>query len=80
MSSFAQGLGRLALRQDIAFNGVKVFSATMFQQRDQLGEAVTAWIADNPSKRVTEFIVTQSSDEAFHCIAITVFFFEDSHR
>jgi hypothetical protein len=26
------------------FNGVKVFSATMAQERENLGEKVTAWI------------------------------------
>jgi len=76
MSSGAQGSGHLIVRPDLIFNGVKVFSATMFQQRDQLGDTVTAWIAANPTKQVTDFVVTQSSDEAFHCIAITVFYAE----
>lgn len=69
--------GQLVLRKDVPFNGVKVFSATMVADRDQLGEKVTAWIASNPDKKVTNVVVTQSSDEAFHCIAITVFYFED---
>jgi hypothetical protein len=56
------------------FNGVKVFSATMAQERDQLGEKVTAWLADRPNLLVVDTIVTQSSDEAFHCLAITVFY------
>jgi hypothetical protein len=56
------------------FNGVKVFSATMAQERDQLGEKVTAWLADRPGLLVVDTIVTQSSDEAFHCLAITVFY------
>ena len=59
------------------FNGVKVFSATMAQERDQLGEKVSAWLADHPSCRVVDTIVTQSSDEAFHCLAITLFYWED---
>lgn len=59
------------------FNGVKVFSATMAQERDQLGEKVTAWLADRPGLTVVDTIVTQSSDEAFHCLAITVFFREE---
>lgn len=59
------------------FNGVKVFSATMAQERDQLGEKVSAWLAGNPSCKVVDTIVTQSSDEAFHCLAITVFYWED---
>jgi hypothetical protein len=70
----SQDLDQLPARRHRAFDGVKVFSATMFQQRDQLGEVVTAWIAANPSKKVTEIVVTQSSDASFHCIAITVFY------
>ena len=56
------------------FNGVKVFSATMAQERENLGEKVTAWIRDHQDWKIVETIVTQSSDEAFHCLAITVFY------
>ena len=56
------------------FNGVKVFSATMAQDRDQLGEKITSWLAANKGVKVVDKIVTQSSDEAFHCLAITLFF------
>ncbi|HJZ88985.1 MAG TPA: hypothetical protein VKN99_27630 [Polyangia bacterium] len=59
------------------FNGVKVFSATMAQERDQLGERITAWLRDHPSVKVVDTIVTQSSDESFHCLAITLFYWED---
>lgn len=62
------------------FNGVKVFSATLVQQRDQLGETVTAWIAANPRAEIRDIVVTQSSDETFHCIAITVFYWEPVAR
>ncbi len=72
--------GQLTLRKDVKFNGVKVFSATMVADRDQLGEKVTNWINSNTEKKVTDLVVTQSSDEAFHCIAITVFYFEDVRR
>ena len=58
------------------FNGVKVFSATMAQERDQLGEKITAWLASHPNVQIVDKIVTQSSDEAFHCLAITLFFNE----
>jgi hypothetical protein len=56
------------------FNGVKVFSATMAQERDQLGEKITQWLAAHPGVEIVDKIVTQSSDEAFHCLAITLFF------
>ena len=58
------------------FNGVKVFSATMFPDRDSLGDKVTAWLAARPELRLVDIVVSQSSDAAFHCIAITVFYFE----
>ncbi len=70
--------GTLSLRKDLKFNGVKVFSATMVADRDQLGEKVTDWMAKNQGKKVTDIVITQSSDEAFHCIAITVFYWEDT--
>jgi len=60
------------------FNGVKVFSATMFADRDRLGEKVTEWMASHRQLEVTEFTLTQSSDAAFHCIAITVFYRDSS--
>ena len=62
------------------FNAVKVFSATMAPERDNLGEKVTAWLRSRPNVQVTDTIVTQSSDAAFHCLAITVFYWEDSGR
>lgn len=72
--------GQLTLRRDVMFNGVKIFSATMVADRDQLGEKVSAWMKNNPHLKVTDIVVTQSSDEAFHCIAITVFFWGDNSR
>lgn len=71
----AHSSGQFVIRPDQIFNGVKVFSATMFQQRDQLGDRVTEWMTANPSKQVTEFVVTQSSDAEFHMVAISVFYF-----
>ncbi len=65
--------GRVVLREG-GFNGVKVFTATMFADRGVLGEKVTSWIAEHPENQLTEIIVTQSSDASFHCIAISVFY------
>lgn len=77
-ANLANQSGQITLRKDVKFNGVKVFSATMVADRDQLGEKVTAWIqANKEAKKVTDIVITQSSDEAFHCIAITVFYWED---
>lgn len=64
-----------------AFNGVKVFCATMVAQRQTLGEEVTRWLDEARRTRagfeVVDITVSQSSDEAFHCISICVFFKED---
>ena len=70
--------GQVTLRRGVKFNGVKLFSATMVADREQLGEKVTAWMANNPALKVTNIVITQSSDDAFHCIAITVFYWEDA--
>ena len=58
----------------MGFNGVKVFSATKAKDREELGESITRWLRANPHCRVTDKIVTQSSDSEFHCITITLFF------
>ena len=65
------------LPEKMKFNGVKVFSATMAQERENLGEKVTAWLDNHKSAKIVDKIVTQSSDEAFHCLAITLFYFEE---
>lgn len=65
---------RIVLRPSTPFNGVKVFSATMFNDRQLLGEKITAWIAENPLNELVEIDVTQSSDASFHCIALTIFY------
>lgn len=72
--------GTITIRKDLLFNGMKIFSATMMNDREHLGEKVTAWIRDNPQAKLTDITVTQSSDEAFHCIAITVCFHEQLNR
>ena len=59
------------------YNGAKVFSATMVMDRERLGDKITDWIQDNPHCEVRDVVITQSSDEAFHCIAITLFYWED---
>jgi len=57
-ANLANQSGQLVLRKDLQFNGVKVFSATMVADRDQLGEKVTAWINTHPEKKVTNLVVT----------------------
>jgi len=63
-------------RVTAGFNGIKVFSATMVADREKLGDRVTDWIAAHPELEIVEIVQTQSSDENFHCIALTVFYAE----
>ena len=56
------------------FEGVKVFSATMQLERDQLGERVAQWLANHPQLEVVEHLVLQSSDNRFHCLSIILFY------
>ncbi len=58
----------------MSFNAVKVFSATTATDREDLGERVNRWLRDNPDAEVVDKVVTQSSDEAYHCITITLFY------
>jgi hypothetical protein len=61
----------------VAFNGVKVFSATMQRNRDSLGDRVREWLESNSRIRVVDSVVCQSSDDAFHCLSITLFYEEE---
>ena len=54
--------------------GVKVFSATKARDRQELGEAVTEWLRQNPNYEIVDKVVTQSSDDDFHCLSITIFY------
>ncbi len=58
------------------FNGVKVFSATMQQDRERLGETITAWLTAHPRVRVVDKVIRQSSDDAFHCLSVVLFYIE----
>lgn len=53
---------------------MKVFSGTTYADRASLGDRVTGWLAAHPAYSVVDIVVTQSSDEAYHCIAITIFY------
>lgn len=55
-------------------NGVKVFSATKMQDRAVLGEAVTDWIRAHSTVEIEDIVITQSSDNEFHCLAITLLY------
>jgi hypothetical protein len=55
-----------------SINLIKVFSATKARERDELGERITAWIQANPAVQVLRTLVTQSSDERFHCLSVVL--------
>lgn len=61
----------------MAFNGVKVFSATKAREREDLGEIITRWLRANAGIRIVDKVVTQSSDREFHCLTITLFYQKD---
>jgi hypothetical protein len=58
----------------LSFTGVKVFSSTLADDRAQMGEKIAEWLRKNPDVEVVDQVVTQSSDSAYHCLAITLFF------
>lgn len=55
-------------------NGAKIFSARRGGWRNELGEAVTGWLATHPTFRIVDFMISQSSDARVHCISICVFY------
>src|SRR5512146_816683 len=56
------------------FTGVKVFSATKAKEREELGETVTRWLRSNADLEIVDRVVTQSSDDEFHCLSIVLFY------
>jgi len=60
----------------MCFTGMKIFSATMFRDRETLGERVSQWLSDNPNFEIVDHLVTQSSDNAFHCVSVSLFYRE----
>nr|WP_242395949.1 hypothetical protein [Anaeromyxobacter sp. SG63] len=56
------------------FTGVKVFSATKAKDREELGGTVTRWIRSNADLEIVDRVVTQSSDDEFHCLTIVLFY------
>ncbi len=56
------------------FDGVKVFSATKAREREELGEIITKWLSDHAELTVVDHVVTQSSDNEFHCLTVTIFY------
>ncbi len=62
----------------VRFSGVKIFSATKAKEREEIGDNVTRWLRSNADLEVVDRVVTQSSDDEFHCLTIVLFYREKS--
>lgn len=58
----------------MSFEGVKVFTATKFADREMLGENITKWIRSQDGLEIVNTVVTQSSDSEYHCLTVTLFY------
>jgi hypothetical protein len=58
-------------------DGVMVFTATKAKEREGLGNKVTEWLRAGKEKQLKDVQVTQSSDEEFHCLTITVLYMQE---
>jgi hypothetical protein len=58
----------------VTFTGVKVFSATKAKEREELGETITRWLRANADLEVVDKVVSQSSDDEFHCLSVVFFY------
>ncbi len=72
--------GRGSVVSAMSFTGVKVFSATKAREREELGETVTRWLRSNTDLEVVDRVVTQSSDDEFHCLTIVLFYRDRAGR
>lgn len=58
----------------LRFTGIKVFSATKAEDRSVLGEVVAEWLRAHPDLEIVGKELRQSSDRAFHCLTLTLFY------
>jgi len=59
----------------IEFDGVEIFSATKANDRESLSDEITGWIAKHKNLvKVVDRDVRQSSDNAFHCLTIILYY------
>lgn len=57
------------------FDGVKVFSATKARDREEMSARITEWVSSNKARiNIVDKVVTQSSDNEYHCYTISVFY------
>lgn len=53
---------------------VKIFSKTKHSDRNELGEQITKWLNQAPSKIIDDVKILQSSDSEWHCLTIVYFY------
>ncbi len=56
------------------FDGVEIWSLTKPREREGLGGRVTSWIRKNKHLQVVDFQISQSSDNAYHCVTVVLFY------
>ena len=56
------------------FTGVKIFSATKAREREEISDRITDWIQANRNVEVVDKAVRQSSDNAFHCLTVVLYY------
>lgn len=57
------------------FDGIKVFTASMLKEREDLSNRVNTWLEKN--KLAVELVdreIRQSSDSSYHCLSIILFY------
>ena len=59
-----------------SFTGLKVFSTTLARDREALSERITGWLREHPQLEIVDREVRQSSDKAFHCLSILLYYRE----
>lgn len=59
--------------EDRTYDGVEVFTATMRERRERLGEDITSWLRGHPDRVPVRTEVRLSSDAKFHCLSIVIF-------
>lgn len=60
----------------VGMKGVKVFTATKAKEREGIGDRVTEWLRQSPPSEILDVKVTQSSDDEFHCLTISILYEE----
>ena len=67
------GVGACRAGAVSSYSVVKTFVATRRDDREALGETITAWLAEHPQLEVVDRVVLQSSDAIVHCLSVVVF-------